>query len=559
MPDETENTSAESQQEGYAVVTISGEGAGRKVDVKFTEESAIGLALMDANEVLGNAVTDYPTYVEELEGGKTYWTKLKERYELDPWRLCYETLNRSPLLRRGLRRKAEFAATGFNVWSKNKRQSELCNKLAGALNLDAFETQHHYHLQVVDMALPWWQYFEPREPRPAYFPTEAEAPKCPKWLEFIHPKMAQPAGGSRRIKLRPWLDGRYLGRGAQEAKTSLAPDTKLAACLKKAAQKREPILLDEILSQFNLGYRPSFSWTKFDWEDWPRPSSLDILPDIEYLLICAQVDANTIAQTKAGVIRFGIGPEGNAINMKEGQNPPPTKQEVTALVNLIKEQIQNRNPMYIGRNDLKIEWIVPPAALFSLEKYQAAQGRVMDWLDLPATFWPVGFLGAGGRGEAYASAYISVKPLRAHIEAQRRTTRRWLERFLWEISVANRWGDDKIEVHHDNTVLLEDRQVLDNVTALGRDGGMSQSTMLDAFGYDAEYEAERQREEKTLHEAGIFLPRAPAQTPGGRPQTSDEVVRPTDQPKPSQNTEDEDKEYLELWPSIEAAMEEVDI
>jgi len=457
------------RKEGFAIVRMVGE-RDPKVEIQILGDNLTpGLAVLD----------NYTTYHEELEGEKTFRTVVREHYEQKPQETCYKMMGRNAMIRSGLQRKAEFSATGFKIWSKTAKQRDACKQLARALNLDAFELQHHYHLQTVDMALPWWQEFETGEPRPAMFPTEKEAKRCPKWLEFINPRIAVPLNGPNKIALRPWLDTYYTSRKIPFFTLSEMESDKIEIIspegspdfdtyLRKTAQLHQDVPIDILEKRFRIYCRPSYRWTKLSWENWPRPSMLDVLPDIEYLEMCAQVDQNTLAQTKAGIIQYGIGPDSGEVDIEK--NPPPTQQEVDELSKLIKDNLQNRMPMYIGRNDLTIKWAVPPVELFMQDKYFAAMGRVMDWIGLPGIFWPVGFFGPGGKSEAYASAYIAIKPFRAHLEAMRRTTRRWLERFLWEWCVVNDIGTDEVQVSHDQHVLLEDRQVLDTTRALRQAG-----------------------------------------------------------------------------------------
>lgn len=529
------------RSEGYAIITHNEDGSLEVILDKDPRFASWGGALAV------NAAIDYTTYMERLRGSPSLRNVVGKSVtnRSDVAKQCYENYKYSSIVSVGLKRKAEFGSAGFQLWCENEKQLDWVNDLAYHLNLDMFDLRHHLHLQIVDMGVIWWAYYSGKDTRAFGAPA---GDKVPKWIEFMPPWYLEPAGGgeiafypARNPDIKAYVDRKAMkisgaGDELKDRRISLLPPKVL-----DAAKKGTFVLLSD-LADDGIDYMPSYGWEKIDWESFPYPSMFQLFADIEHVEICAQIDFNVIAQTKAGIIKYSMGPDATHIDFDK--SPPPSEKQLKELEKAVIKNITNPLPFFVTGNDIKIEWVTPPDALYTTEKYHAASGRIFDWVGLPLVFWPVGYL--GNRTDlSYASSYMSIKSFQQHTKSRRQVTKRWMERFLRKLCVINSIGQEKLHVGYDANVMEEDKVILQKTMGAVTQGLISNKTANDRLGFDYDFEMAQKKKEMELRESGILNPHYERGKGGGgvgqgRPSTEG-VIRPTDQPKPNEDdmTEEE--------------------
>jgi len=447
---------------------------------------------------------------------------------------------------------ADFGSAGFELACANEKQKEFCDQLAEHLNWDRIDYMLHYHMALTESVYVWWRYYPSLQNRSALAP---DGQYVPVWIETLPPSVIGFTTTGRvgiyadRLQPLASIAHKPTNQRSQEEIVYLQqfPSDLIAAA---AGRRRGNLLypLDELDTR-QFGHTRVEHWSKADWEHWPVPMLYTVLADLEYLLMCQDVDYAGAFQMKAGLMIWSVGP-----TEPKPDAPGPKRPQLKALETMVRNALAERHTHIFAGNDFNVRWVVPPIELFSREKYASALQRVMDVLGIPAVFYPVGH-GAGGRsGIPYASGYISVKPWAQRILSNRRMIRRPTERVFWTLCYLNRIGGaspDHVEVHYDPNVLVDDRIRLSQVQFETQQGIISNRTALESLGrnYEAELQQKRDEIELAKKEPALFTPHyiptkgiAGTQLPGqggptnpgaGRPQTQ-EVVAPDDaQPRPS--------------------------
>lgn len=441
-----------------------------------------------------------------------------------------------PHVRKAIEMKAEFTAAGFEIRCKDEAQKEFCDNIAAALNFDSFIMQMVMQLALQEKVYPWWQYWDKGEERGVEFP---DGKKVPKWLSLLPPTAVEPViiNGRQALKFKSSSSVTYAtydvnvqARLPSNAYKGALPSSFLTPEMQKRLENNQTVYLDE-LESMGIGYSMLFRFSKFPWEAESTPGIYSILPDLILVELCKDIDFSTAAQVKSGVVKYSIGPGPGDANE---YNRIPSKQAIAQLQNEVFKQASNPMPLLVTGNDVKIEWVVPPIEIYTLEKYAAAMGRIFDWLGIPSVFWPSGILTDKG-SRAYASAYIEVKPFKQHIFALRNEIKRWLEKFLYNLCVVNKVGNERVKISFDANVLTEESLILRKVEFAATQGLLSYETTQEELDYDPSYEKERKlanlEEDPSLY-APLYDPKGGG--PLGAPKTSDTVREPADSnPRPS--------------------------
>lgn len=453
---------------------------------------------------------------------------------------CFRAFEEFPWVRRVFEARAEFGAAGFAIDCKNKAQLKFANQIAFGLDFDDFCHRFLLHLAIGEAVFPVWKYYQPGDERTLEM-DRLDVRYVPKFMGLFHHGVLEPAG-RRNFNFYP---GKVNAIRKVAQKSNPTPEDIVQAAqwpdkVIRAALDNKPVLFSE-LSEYGWDCAPCFKWTTYDWEAWPMPSLWSILPDLVYVSMCESVDFNAISQTKAGIVLWQIGPKEINPNAIPATLPPSTK-ELEKIEKLFLRQLNNQLPNLFARKDLEITWVVPPETLFNLTKYKAAQARILDALNYPEEFWPVGLLEGGG-GRAYANAVTAIKPFKQQIDSDRGILKRWMERFFWRLCVRNRIGNrSPMEVQLDPNVLVDEAQIIARLRMISERGLGSNKTIVEALGLNSETEIQRKTEELVAEKKtpGLLLPhfsttRGSSPTDqGGRPSTDAEPNPASeDQPRPS--------------------------
>jgi len=449
------------------------------------------------------------------------------------------------------RRMADFGSAGFELTCANEEQQEFCNQIAAALNFDAVSYRLHKTLALAEQCVLWWRYYDAGEKRDPLAPQNGTL--VPKWIEQIPPTVITFTNtGAVAVKANMLEPLASLARKRNLSSEETAYLRQFPRDLVKAASARgaEAIYpLERLNSDENrniMGYTVMSHWGKDDWQKWPVPTLYAVLSDIEYLLLCQDIDYSAIHRLRAGIVLWKVGPK-----EPRPDTPAPNEPVLKALEERIRQSLAALHQDIFVGNDFTVEWVVPPKELFSPEKYRAALGRVMDLLDIPSIFYPLAHgQEDSARNMAFASSYIATQPFAQAVLARRRMIQRVIERFFWMLCYINGIGvsgeqkkPSRVEVEYDPNVLKESRTVLAEVMFAAKQGIISNRTAADALGRNYDAELVRRQEELRLMEKNpllimpYFAPssgQSPAGDPG-RPRTSDKPVDDDDsvQPKPS--------------------------
>jgi len=408
------------------------------------------------------------------------------------------------LLRRWARDFANFASAGFQLTSTDTEMLDWCRNLARHLNWDAIDYMVHYQMATVDSAVVWWKYYEPGLARA---PAAPEGHFVPEWAQVIDPEFLTPSANGMRLDVSKIEPIASIVRKPEAKRTpkERAELKKWPKIITDAIKKGQSIALSDLpVTQF--GHMVINHWSKLDWDAFPLPLLYTILSDIQYLLMCQDVDYQGMYHMKAGIVVWGIGPE-----TPTKDSPRPRAKELAALETNVKNLMADKNPVLAAGNDLSIRWFVPPDSIFSPAKYQPALQRVLDVLGYPNIFYPVGYVGEGQHSAAYSSGYLSIKPFDQSIVTSRRMTGRAHEKFFWVMAWMNEIGGGKgswMSVAYNKNILTEPRIVLQTAQLLAQQGMASHRTTVENLGLDAEYEkAQKLRElEELKKHPGLFSP-----------------------------------------------------
>lgn len=110
----------------------------------------------------------------------------------------------------------------------------------------------------------------------------------------------------------------------------------------------------------------------------------------------------------------------------------------------------------------KIEFVFPPAEMFSAAKFETAENRIHNWVGIAKALMT-------GDSQNYGGGLLSSKKLIAHIQKVRKEIRLLFYEFFGHSTIAKRVGTPEkflISVLFDETVLKEPRQLLEEVKFL---------------------------------------------------------------------------------------------
>lgn len=431
-----------------------------------------------------------------------------------------------PWINRALRLRAGAYASEMSVEAPGKpEQTEWMLDLYRNLRFFSFIREFFWQLEAHGQVIVLWKTL-PNEDNKV---TGAVGRK-PISIECADPRVHQPRGTGviPRIVVLPYKDERLvklvdklrLNSNDIEAKREigtypqpLIDAVKRGGKIEVSAEELEP-----------YGYHFEYAaLSRRHYEDGAFPGMYSIFPDLEIVAIAQDTDINALHHYKVGFVLIRLGP-----SEPSGNDLPvmATEKQLKDLNDVITAQAKNKLPSLVGRGDLRIDWIVPPANILAPEKYEAAMRRIFDWLGIPRIAWA----GQDFQG-AFAAAQTTLKFIQQESKDVRDIARELFERWFYERARESNAFEGAIwpTIRFDPNALVDQMTIQRWAQLFMQFGGASEQTILEMADLDAEVEAARRQRDKEIIKkfkvdwSPAFVP-ARIPQPEGRPPT---VSQPT--------------------------------
>jgi len=455
----------------------------------------IGTALEQSEWTLHDVLSGSPALRRFLQPRRSSVLETLQR--------CMYYAERDPLVSRALDLRASLNASEFRIYSPDSKAQAWAEETVRRLNLYSFVRELFWRLRAFDQAV----YLEVMAS-----PT-GEGARTPAAVRCIDFQIARPEGSKSDIFVYPANDPQLVEKANNpKLRKTLHP------LILQAIQSGSGIpakALEEAGMYFGYvsrtDHRPGLE----------LPSMYAIMPDLELISMAADIDANVLFQMKAGIMLIRVGPE----------NPTqaaliPKRDTLREIEAELRRQIQNRLPSLFARGDVRIEWLVPPTAMFSPEKYERILERVFNWLGLPRIVWPV-----QPSSGSFAEAYLAIRILREECRADRVIVKQVVESLLERAYRRATLGDARFEVSFDASTLVDDNVLVNLLRLYHTYGGPSMETLMDVSPLDLSIEVERERRRREM-ESGeywgpYFVPSTGRGAQPGRPPTVSEPTQET--------------------------------
>lgn len=436
-----------------------------------------------------------------------------------------------PWINRALRIRAGAYASEMSVDAPGKpEQTDWMLDLYRSLNFFSFIREFFWQLEAHNQAIVLWKTLPDSSANAEIDTATGAVGRKPASIECADLRVHQPRGPGviPRIVVLPYKDERLvklvnklkLNPGDAEAKKEIAAyPPPLIDAVKKGGKIE--VRAEELEPH---GYHFEYAAiNRRHYEDCAFPGMYSIFPDLEIVAIAQDTDINALHHYKVGFVLIRLGPQNPS-----GTDLPimATEKQLSDLNDVITAQAKNKLPSLVGRGDLRIDWVVPPADILAPAKYEAAMRRIFDWLGIPKIAWP----GQDFQG-AFAAAQTTLKFIQQESKDVRDVARELFERWFFERARESNKFEGAIwpTIRFDPNALVDQMTIQKWAQLFMQFGGASEQTILEMADLDVEVEAARRQRDKETRKkfkvdwAPAFVPTKAPQAEG-RPPT---VAQPT--------------------------------